>query len=334
MVLFLRCSFILALLGTAALGDAHARGGKVAGYVVGEGAARAGRASEDAVSIRQRSGVLGRERVGELTRAPRRNEEDGKAKLRLRPRTLGPVAPGQNCSDPDPQHCESSTSSCRGDTGVCSVERSAPSPPKLPQESSSDPAPESEGEEEDVEKVEVGGKGKDKSPDPMPEAKPLLPPVKSKELEHSIPHQNQNANQQEQVKADDDSSQPQAGKLASEVSKAPEGHVGTPATPESSGSSEGKDGAKGGNEIPLSTEQKHGSITNEESAKSGARESEVTDGSSEKGEDENPSRQRGIASHPNKDKRGESAAAEASNIPFREKTSVVLLVAVFSCSYT
>ncbi|KAH8619830.1 hypothetical protein ERJ75_000123900 [Trypanosoma vivax] len=167
---------------------------------------------------------------------------------------------------------------------------------------------------------------------------PTAPAVESEELENGVPRENQNGNQQGQSESNDGKSHAQATPPTNEVSKAPEGHVGTPATPESSGSSEGKDGAKGENEIPLSTEQKHGSVTNEESAKSGARESEVTDGSSEKGEDPKEEReavdgQHGIASHPNKDKRGESAAAETSNIPFREKTSVALLLAALSRFY-
>ncbi|CCD19106.1 hypothetical protein, conserved in T.vivax [Trypanosoma vivax Y486] len=168
---------------------------------------------------------------------------------------------------------------------------------------------------------------------------PTASAVESEELGNGVPRENQNGNQQGQSESNDGKSQPQATPATNEVSKAPEGHVGTPATPESSGSSEGKDGAKGGNEITSISGQKHGSVTNEESAKSGARESEVTDGSSEKGEDPKEEReavdgQHGIASHPNKDKRGESAAAETSNIPFREKTSVALLLAALSRFYT
>ncbi|KAH8610822.1 hypothetical protein ERJ75_001054100 [Trypanosoma vivax] len=340
MTLFLRCAFVLVLLGATALGDAHAGEGE--GSEVGEGASGA---SEAEALIRPRSLFLGGGGAGGRGKNSlgKRGNEEGK--LRLWPRGPPGMVSGNNCSNTNGTACES----CVEGAGAClggPLSLSSLPGAGLAAESASDPLKEvaeakeeeEEGEEEEEEEEAVeGSKSKseeDKSPSPNPERPPAPPPsVESKESEQSDQHGNQNGNQREQSNGNTGHSQLQVNQPTSGDQKDPEEHETKPVAP--GGSSSGpKDAAKGEKEAKTSTDQKHDSVTNGESVKGVASESEVINDAAEK--HEGPGGARGEAdgqggsSGSDEGQHSASATAEASGAPFRERSSVVPLLAILS----
>ncbi|CCD18770.1 hypothetical protein, conserved in T. vivax [Trypanosoma vivax Y486] len=153
MALFLRCVFILALLGTAALGDEHAK----------EGPSRAYGVSKDAVSIQPRSVVLGGESGGGAGQDHFGKEE----KPRLQPRAPLEAQAGSSCNRTGIETCETANVSCvSADSGVCHGAPLGSSLPGKPPSSDSKEDEEEEEEdededEEDEDEVEDGDEDED-----------------------------------------------------------------------------------------------------------------------------------------------------------------------------
>nr|CCC48200.1 hypothetical protein, unlikely [Trypanosoma vivax Y486] len=151
MALFLRCVFTLVLLGTAALGDEHAK----------EGPSRAYGASKNAVSIQPRSVVLGGESGGGAGQDHLGKEE----KPRLQPRGPLEAQPGSSCNRTNIETCETPSESCvsvdGGASGVCPGARSGPPPTGTSVSSDSEELDEDEEDEDEDEEEE--GEGEDGS---------------------------------------------------------------------------------------------------------------------------------------------------------------------------
>ncbi|CCD21221.1 hypothetical protein ERJ75_000765600 [Trypanosoma vivax] len=141
MALFLRCVFILALLGTAALGDEHAK----------EGPSRAHGPSKNAVSIQPRSVVLGGESGGGAGQDHFGKEE----KPRLQPRGALEKQPESSCNHTNIETCKTSSENCvNADSDVCPVAPSGSSSPGTPAGSDSEELDEEEDEEDEEEEEE------------------------------------------------------------------------------------------------------------------------------------------------------------------------------------
>ncbi|KAH8612583.1 hypothetical protein ERJ75_000873500 [Trypanosoma vivax] len=176
---------------------------------------------------------------------------------------------------------------------------------------------------------------KDKNQESELKAPPQQQPaVGNGGLERSDPHGNQNTNQQGQNNGTTGHSQSQVNQLTSGIPETPKKPETEPAVPESISSSSNKNVAKGKKESTPSADQKHDSVTNGESVKGDASESEVINDAAEKhgGADEAKGEAdgQGGSSNSSGGQHSGQGAAEVSSALFHERTSVVLLLAVLS----